>query len=224
MDTFKALQKALLKRAVGFTYKEQILEYEMVSQELKGKQAVISKQAETQLPKDLGDINASALPNKTYQQTQGFSQTQTDQQSQRNLSTKGLSTSLVPAQGSLQTQIAVQTLGALPVGNELLIHEADEEAYANGTLFSKTQNGGVQCAQLAKRGRGRPKGSTNKKVFQLSKKKIVSHYVPPDLVALKMLLEQQKMQETETLTDAALLKLKEEIDAQLEKGEYKHDS
>lgn len=157
----QALQKALFKKAIGFTYKEKVYEYEVESDK---------PTAPTVATKEIDTKNHCA----------------------ENSSTE----------------------------NECCKHGLEQ----NGTLLQKTENSGVQCSQSVKRGRGRPKGSTSKHVLKLVKTKVASHYVPPDMVALKLLLEQHKRQQSETLTDAMLLALKNEIDEQLEKGEYIHDT
>lgn len=57
--------------------------------------------------------------------------------------------------------------------------------------------------------------------FVLVKRKITSHYVTPDLNAIKMLLTltNENQMDFQTMSDEDLLKLKEELIANLAKGE-----
>ena len=57
--------------------------------------------------------------------------------------------------------------------------------------------------------------------LKLSKKKIVTHYVPPDMLAIKMLLQYESGDDTQysQMTDEQLLELKNKLLGQLMEGE-----
>jgi predicted nucleotidyltransferase len=64
------------------------------------------------------------------------------------------------------------------------------------------------------------------KGLELCKKKVTSHYVPPDMLAIKMLIETegQKVDDLSSLSDEELISLKNKLQNQIENEENKGEN
>lgn len=74
-----------------------------------------------------------------------------------------------------------------------------------------SQKQGVQCGQDDREEEQRRDEQTNEEIT-LVKKKVTAHYIPPDLLAIKMLFEiDSKEINTETMTDKELVEYKKQL-------------